>query len=72
MARRFYFDLVSDVDAIPDSAGIEAAGIEQAFSEANATLSQMRASGELPDGAEDWQMVIRDEAGAVLRSIRLG
>lgn len=72
MARRFYFDLVSEIDAIPDGAGIEAAGIDQAVSEANATLSQMRASGELPDGVEDWQMVIRDEAGAVLRSIRLG
>lgn len=72
MIERFYSDLVSDDEVIRDSEGVEADSIEQAVAEAGRVIFEMREVNELPVNAMDWELRIRDEAGSLLTSIRLG
>jgi len=71
MPQRYHFRLVCADATLEDPTGVEAASLEYAQEEVLAALAEMRASGELPEEVERWQLEIRSASGALLRSIRL-
>ena len=71
MTQRFYFDLKNGHDFIRDDEGVEAGDINQATTQAQAVMEEMRHSGELSSQGEGWSLVIRGESGDPLRTLPL-
>ena len=71
MGQRFHFDLTNGADIIRDDEGIEASGPNEAIEEARAALADMHGNEEAPVPAEGWQLLIRDESGAIVKAISL-
>ena len=69
MLKCFYFDLVKRETILSDEAGIEAADLSEALEEAEVALEEWRDSGEAAAFGDGWQMLIRDEAGAMLTKL---
>ncbi|WP_336491952.1 DUF6894 family protein [Methylobacterium nigriterrae] len=70
MLKRFYFDLVRQETLIPDEIGVEAADLDEALEQAQLALAEMREDGEAVSD-EGWALLIRDEAGTLLRRLSL-
>ncbi|WP_238313427.1 DUF6894 family protein [Methylobacterium crusticola] len=71
MPQRYYFHLVGPTGMIADPLGVEAETVDQARTEAEAVVAEMRADGELPDPDGGWHIEIRNAAGALVGSIDL-
>ncbi|WP_336491185.1 DUF6894 family protein [Methylobacterium nigriterrae] len=69
MLKRFYFDLVNRDSLIPDTDGIEAADLAEALAQAELALAEMKESGEADSFGCGWELLVRDEAGSVLRKL---
>ena len=70
MSKRLYFDLTNGQDIIRDPEGVDASGLDEAIGEAQAVLDEM--SGNAAFTPEDsWQLMIRDEDGAILKTLPL-
>lgn len=62
--RRFYLDLVSAGETIPDEIGVEAGGREEIAVEVHAVIAQMEEEGSLCVFAGEWTIVARGEDGS--------
>lgn len=71
LAQRFYFDLKNGHDFIRDDEGVEARDLEQATTEAQVVLEEMRRSDELSSQGDGWSLVIRGESGEPLKTLPL-
>lgn len=71
LAQRFYFDLRNDHDLIKDDEGVEAIDLDQATTEAQAALDEMRGASPADMSEARWQLDIRDEEGAILKTLPL-
>ena len=69
MLKRFYFDLVKQETVLVDETGIEAADLDEAQEQAEVALQELYDSDEATEFDEGWQLVIRDETGAVLKKL---
>ena len=71
MGRRFYFDLTNGQDLIRDDEGVVATNLGEAVKEAQAALDDMRGRhpGDFP--GTGWELIIRDEDGATLKTLPL-
>ncbi len=69
--HRFHFDLVNAHTTIRDPKGVEAEDLSHALEQAQTTVEEMRASGELAALHDGWQLVVRSQSGTVLATIPL-
>ena len=71
MGRRFYFDLTNGEDLIRDDDGVDASGLDEAIKEAQAALDEMRGSHSADMPGAGWKLIIRDEDGAIQKTLPL-
>lgn len=69
MARRFYFDLMKGSTIIRDDEGVVASDIFEAAEEAAIVVEETRGSAEMSALAAGWKLIIRDEGGAILKTL---
>ncbi|HEX8416799.1 MAG TPA: hypothetical protein VF641_04265 [Methylobacterium sp.] len=69
MTQRFYFDLTDGESTLRDDEGVLAPDLDEAIAAARAVLAEMRDSGDLADGEDDWLLVIRDEGCRTLTQL---
>lgn len=69
MTQRFYFDLTDGESVLRDDTGVLAPDLDEAIEAARAVLEEMRDSGDLSDGEDDWLLVIKDEARRALTTL---
>ena len=67
VAKRFYFDLTNGQTTLRDETGVEATSLNEALEQARAAIDEMRDNGELDGLGRGWQLIIRDERGAVVQ-----
>ncbi|MDF2809739.1 MAG: hypothetical protein K0S56_770 [Microvirga sp.] len=69
---RYFFNLASDYDAIPDEIGMELANLQLAIDGARRAIDEL--SHEFPSSTRDWRgwrLEITDEFGHVLETLIL-
>lgn len=69
---RYFFNLASDYDAIPDEIGMELANLQSAIDGARRAIDEL--TRELPSSTRDWRgwrLEITDEFGHVLETLIL-
>ena len=71
MSPWFHFDLTNGEETIRDTDGVDAIGPDQAIKEARAALDDMRGNAEALGSGDGWQLIIRDEDGATLKTLPL-
>lgn len=71
MNQKFYFDLTNGEDLIRDDEGVDASGPDEAIEEARAVLSEMRKGDGATMPGDGWQLIIRDEDGATVKTLPL-
>ena len=70
MPERYHFDLEDGLETMRDRDGVEADSAEQAVEQALTVIEEMRESGKIDDLGE-WELVIRDARGGVIRRLPL-
>ena len=71
MNQKFYFDLTNGDDLIRDDEGVDASGPEEAIEEARAVLGEMHRGDGAKMPGDGWQLIIRDEDGAIVETLPL-
>lgn len=71
MSRRFHFDLTNGEETIRDAEGVDASGPDEAIEEAQAVLDEMCSGEGTAMRGGGWQLIIRDEDGATLKTLPL-
>ncbi|MCJ2122062.1 DUF6894 family protein [Methylobacterium sp. J-077] len=69
MPERFYFDIENGKESIRDAEGVEADSAEEAVAEARSVIREMADELTAADPDEAWTLIVKDEAGAVLRRL---
>jgi len=59
--QKFYFDLVGDLEILPDRTGVRANTLEEAVEQARNVIKEMEADGLLLDLDDDWRLYIISE-----------
>lgn len=71
MIQRFHFDLTNGKRLIRDHEGVDASGPDEAITEAQVALDELRNNDWITMPGAGWRLLIRDESGMTLRSMPL-
>ena len=68
--KRYHFDLENGSEVVEDQDGVEAFGLEEAVTQAQTVLAELRDTDDLPEPGA-WTLVVRGTDGAVLTRLRV-